>query len=141
MGVQADIREDRRKETDTKIHGQPTDHNVTLLEKEIIAIAATIPTTLRGGNHGHAGLIIKPAKYLTMTGGTAFAPPGNPGIYQAELSLNAAAGTRAREEALHKELNAQYEIHKGVEQALKDIIIEAVDGDFFVEIKDEILGF
>jgi len=39
---------------------------------------------------------------------------------------------------LHKELIAQYEIHKGVEQALKDIIIEAV---FLLKIEDEILVF
>ncbi len=35
---------------------------------------------------------------------------------------------------LHKELIAQYEIHKGVEQALKDIIIEAVDEDYLLEM-------
>ena len=64
MGLRADIREELRKETATKIHGQPTDHDLTLLEKELIAIAATIPTTLRGGNHGHAGLIVEPAKFL-----------------------------------------------------------------------------
>ena len=42
MGLRADIREELRKKTATKIHGQPTDHDVTLLEKELIAIAATI---------------------------------------------------------------------------------------------------
>jgi hypothetical protein len=141
MGLRADIRDEVRKETATKIHGQPTDHDVTLLEKELIAIAATIPSTLGGGNHGHAGLIVEPAKYLTMTGGTAFIQPGNPGIYPAGLAANAAAGTRAREEAEHKELIAQYEIHKGVEQALKDIIIQAVDEDYLLEIEDETLGF
>jgi hypothetical protein len=141
MGLRADIRDEVRKETATKIHGQPTDHDVTLLEKELIAIAATIPSTLGGGNHGHAGLIVEPAKYLTMTGGTAFIQPGNPGIYPAGLAPNAAAGTRAREEAEHKELIAQYEIHKGVEQALKDIIIQAVDEDYLLEIEDETLGF
>ena len=141
MGLRADIRDELRKETATKIHGQPTDHDVTLLEKELIAIAATIPSTLGGGNHGHAGLIVEPAKYLTMTGGTAFIQPGNPGIYPAGLAPNAAAGTRAREEAEHKELIAQYEIHKGVEQALKDIIIQAVDEDYLLEIEDETLGF
>jgi hypothetical protein len=102
MGLQADIREELRKETATKIHGQSMDHNVTLLEKELIAIAATIPTTLGGGTHGHSGLIVEPARYLIMTGRTAFTQPGNPGIYPAGLALNAAAGTRAGEEALHK---------------------------------------
>ena len=87
MGLRADIRDGLRKETATKIHGQPTDHDVTLLKRKLITIAATIPSTLGGGNHGNAGLIVKPAKYLTMTGGTAFTQPGNPGIYPAGLAL------------------------------------------------------
>ncbi len=141
MGLRADTREELQKKMATKIHGQPTDHDVTLLKKEVIAISATIPTTLGGGNHGHAGLIVEPTKYLAMTGRTAFAIPGNPGIYPAGLAPNAAAGTRAREEAMHTELIAQYEILKGVKQALKDIIIEAVEGDILLKIEDETLGF
>jgi hypothetical protein len=117
------------------------DHDVTLLEKELITISATIPTTLGGGNHGHAGLIVEPTKYLAMTSRTAFAIPGNPGIYPAGLAANAAAGMRAREESMHKELIAQYEILKEVEQALKDIIIEAIKGDFLLKIEGETLGF
>ena len=53
MGVRADIREEVRKETVTKINGQPTNQDLTILEKELIAILANIPTTLGGGNHGH----------------------------------------------------------------------------------------
>jgi hypothetical protein len=83
------------------------DHNVTLLEKELIAITATIPIKHGDSNHGHAGLIVEPAKYLTMTRGTTFTLPANPGIYPAGLALNGAVGTRAREEALHKELISQ----------------------------------
>ena len=49
MGVRADIREEVRKETIAKIHGQPTNHDLTILEKELIAILANIPTTLGGG--------------------------------------------------------------------------------------------
>jgi hypothetical protein len=69
---------------------------------------------LEAATHGCAGLIVEPVKYLTMTGGTAFTLPANPGIYPAKLALNAAAGTWARKEALNKELIAQYEILKGV---------------------------
>jgi hypothetical protein len=46
MGLRADTRKELRMEVDTKIHGQLVDHDVTQLEKELIAIAATIPTTL-----------------------------------------------------------------------------------------------
>jgi hypothetical protein len=76
-----------------------------------------------------------------MTGGTNFAPPANPGVYPAGLTLNAAAGTCAQEEAIHKELIAQYEIYKGVKQGLKDIIQDAVEADYLLEIEDETLGF
>jgi hypothetical protein len=141
MGLRSDTRDELRKETVTKIFGQPKDTDLTTLEKELIAIAASIPTALGGGNLGHAGIIVEPEKYLIMTGGINFDPPGNPGVYPAGLALNAAAGTHAREEALRKELGAQYEIYIGVEQGMKDIIQDAVEADYLLEIEDETLGF
>ena len=50
MGIRANIRDELKKETVTKIHGQPTSHDLTILEKELIAILARIPTALGGGN-------------------------------------------------------------------------------------------
>jgi hypothetical protein len=91
MGVQADIREEVWKETVTKIHGQPTNQDLTILEKELIAILANIPTTLGGGNHGHAGIIMDPARYLAIAG-VPFNNPTNPGNYPTNLPGNAAAG-------------------------------------------------
>jgi hypothetical protein len=121
MGLQAETRDKLRKELVTKIHGQPMDQDITTLKKELVSIAASIPSGLRGANHEHAGIIVKATKYLTMAG-VAFNNPIRPGIYPAGLATNAAAGTQAREEAEHKERLAQYKIFKGVEQALKDII-------------------
>jgi len=94
MGVRADIREEVRKETVTKIHGQPTNQDLTTLEKELIAILANIPTTLEGGNHGHAGILMEPARYL-LTAGVPFNNPANPGNYPLTVAGNAAAGVRA----------------------------------------------
>jgi hypothetical protein len=111
------------------------------LEKELISIAANVPTALGGGNHVHAGIVIEPTKYLVMMGGTAFVNPVHPGIYPAGLAANVAAGTRAMAEAVHKEQIAQFKIFAGVEQALKDIILEAVDHDYLLEIEDDTLGF
>jgi hypothetical protein len=140
MGVRADIREEVRKETVTKIHGQPTNQDLTTLEKELIAILANIPTTLGGGNHGHAGIIMDPARYLLIAG-VPFNNPANPGNYPANVAGNAAAGVRARAEAEHKEEVKEYETFQGVVQATKDIILEAVDHEYLLEIEDEILGF
>ena len=67
MGIRADTRDEVRKESATKIFGQPTANDITQLEKELIAIAAAIPTSLGGGNHGHAGIIIEDARYQILT--------------------------------------------------------------------------
>jgi hypothetical protein len=141
MGIRTDIRDEIRKETVTKIHGQPTSHDLTNLEKEIISILANIPTTLGGGNHGHVGVIMDQVDYNTMTTGIDFVNPVNPGIYPADLALNAAAGTRAREEAIHKELIAQFETFEGVKLGTKDLILEAVDNEYLSEIEHDTLGF
>jgi hypothetical protein len=141
MGIRTDIRDEIRKETVTKIHGQPTSHDLTNLEKEIISTLANIPTTLGGGNHGHVGVIMEPTDYSTMTGGIAFVNPANPGIYPTGLALNAAAGTRAREEAIHKELIAQFETLEGVKLGTKDLILEAVDNEYLSEIEHDTLGY
>ncbi len=58
MGLQSNTRKELRKEMVTKIFRQPRDGDLTTLEKELIAIAASIPTMLGGGNHGHAGIIV-----------------------------------------------------------------------------------
>ncbi len=90
------------------------DHDITTLKKNLIAIAASIPSGLGGGNHGHAGIIVKATKYLAIAG-VVFTDPIHPGIYPTGLPTTAAAGTRARAEAEHKESLAEYEIFKGVE--------------------------
>ena len=113
MGVRAGIREEVRKEMVTKIHGQPTNQDLTLLEKELIAILANIPMTLGGGGHGHAGIVMDPARYL-LTTGVAFVNPANPGTYPAGVPNNAAQGVRARVEAEHKEHVKEYETFQGV---------------------------
>jgi hypothetical protein len=141
MGVRADIRDELKKESMTKIHGQPKSHDLKILEKELIAILAAIPTAFGGGNHGHAGMIMEAGAYTTMTSGTAFVNPANPGIYPAGLFANAVTGTRARAEAEHKELINQNKTCKGVCQGAKDLILEAVDNEYLIEIEHETLGY
>jgi hypothetical protein len=124
MGTRAETREEIRKEPISKIFvGQPTEHDITKMEKELMAITATTPSSLGGGNHGHAGIIVKDAKYTAMTGGNAFVNPPKPGIYP-NIAANVAAGTWAREEAVHKGLVREYEIFCGAEAGLKNIYSE-----------------
>ncbi len=131
MGFQTKIRDEIRKETVTKIHGQPTSQDLTILEKEIIAILANIPMTLGGGN----------SEYSTMSGLIDFANPLNPGFYPATLAATAAVGTRAKAEAEHKELINQYKTFKGVQLGTTDPILAVVENEYLIEIEHEMLGF
>ena len=65
-------------------------------------ILANIPTTLGGGNHGHAGIIMDPARYLAIAE-VPFNNPANPGNYTTNVPGNVAAGIQARAEAEHEE--------------------------------------
>ena len=64
--------------TVTKVHGQPTNLNMDQLEEELIAVASSIPTSLGGGNNGHAGILLSPVDYVILA-------PG-PGIRHAKQS-------------------------------------------------------
>jgi hypothetical protein len=59
MGIRVDTREKIRKETITKIFGQPTKYDIIKMENQLTSIAAVTPSTLGGGNHGHAGIIVE----------------------------------------------------------------------------------
>ena len=120
--------------TVTKIQGQPTNQDIDLLDDELTAIAASFPSDLGGGLHGHAGLVKSDADYARFAPGTPFIVPPNPGFYpQGPIP----AVQRAQREAEHKGLLAQFHTCVGVSKGLKDLILQAVDEDFLLEIRDE----
>ena len=67
--------------TVTKIHGQPTNQDIDILDDELTAIASSFPSELGGGLHGHAGLVKNDTDYEIFAPGTPFVGPANPGIY------------------------------------------------------------
>ena len=102
----------------TKIHGQVCDHDLTLLRKELAAIARGVSTSYGGGRHGHLGLIIPQPDYIQVSHGAAeFNIPPHPGTYPNQVSADPA--TRAHEEAVHKEAIREFDVCAGVEATIK----------------------
>ena len=85
----------------TKVHGQPTNQDLDLLEDELLWIASSIYSELGGGSHGHAGLLLSKADYEEMAPGTPFIFPINPGIYPTGIIP---AAQQSQWEAEHKAL-------------------------------------
>jgi hypothetical protein len=77
-------------------------NDITLLMKELVTIGAKVPTTPKGGNHGHTGIIIEDAKCQQITEGTASIIPVNPELYP-KITANVSTGKRAKEEAEQKD--------------------------------------
>ena len=78
----------------TPIVGKPTYTTLTTLKDQLKANAASVPTTLGGGNHGYLGLILSPATYATISP-TAFIKPAYPGQHPAIPVGTNAANTSA----------------------------------------------
>ena len=73
-----DIRSGFPHPTIPTIEGEPTYQTIKSMHNLLKSNAASVPTTLGGGAHGHLGLALAPALYLAVTG-VAFSTPAHPG--------------------------------------------------------------
>ena len=136
MGAKEDIEASLKEKSVAKIHGQPTDRSLTQLKRELMKIAASVPTKLGGGKHGHSGLIIPKDKYITVSDGDAeFIVPPHPGHYPINASDD--PKVRARQEGEHKGKMKEHDICAGVMEVMKDFIVEAVDEAWLGEWEDD----
>jgi hypothetical protein len=72
-----------------KIDGQPTDEDLNLLT-ELTNAAGSAATQNGGGDHGHVGMVVKEAKYITFSrNGERFLVPTNPRPYPESVDANA----------------------------------------------------
>jgi hypothetical protein len=136
--TEQEIRKAVAEHTVTTIQGQPTTKDIDLLDDELTAIASSFPSELGGGMHGHAGLVKNAADYALFAPGFPFVVPANPGHYPAGPIP---AVQRTQREAEHKALVVQFQTCIGVAKGLKDLILKAVDEDFLLELRDEVVAY
>eukprot|EP00804_Cyclotella_cryptica_P014213 CCRYP_005640-RA/>CCRYP_005640-RA protein AED:0.45 eAED:0.45 QI:0/-1/0/1/-1/1/1/0/161 len=122
MGIREEIEEVFKTFDFTKIKGQPTDESLNLLVRELTNAAAGIPTTLGGGNHGHLGMIVDEAEYITFSNsGAKFVPPMNPGAYLTTVDKNNAA-FREKQVVEHTELKEVFLTHEAIAHAMQTTV-------------------
>ena len=71
--------------------------------------AASLPTTLGGGQHGHIGIIMTPQLYTTLENTPYYSPP-DPGITPTHV-IGASAEIRQTNFLIHKEEQRIFENH------------------------------
>ena len=120
-------------DTLTPIEGEPAFLSLLLMKNQIKANVQSVPCTLGGGQHGHLGLIMTPLEYA-MVSNTPFITEPYPG------ALTFPAGTTALQskvlqDAYEKRL-ALYNACVGVEKALLQQIIQAVEADWLAPLRN-----
>jgi ribosomal protein L32 len=135
--IQTEIAKKVAAQEVTKMISQPTNLGIDLLEQELTVIAGGIRSPQ--GNSGHAGILMEDADFMaTFAVAVPFTAPANPGVYPVGPFPN---GTRKEHEAEHEKLVEVYKTYLGVADGLKQLILKAVDEDYLLELKHEIVGY
>ena len=123
----------------TTITAEPNYESLKTLKDQLKTNAASIPTTLGGGNHGYLGLILSPAAYATIAA-TQFVEPIYPGQHPNVLASTSAANTSTIVRR-HTEDLRQWHEFKNVNTALKNKLLSALDDIYVRTLKDRHVGY
>ena len=119
----------------SQIHGKPTFPSIYKLHQEIKANAASVPSTLGGGQHGHLGIVLSPMKYQLISL-TPFNKPVDPGppTLTANMTWNQMQAVRLA----NKEARDEFDKVISVEAALKQQITTALQPEYLQDLKNPI---
>jgi hypothetical protein len=117
----------------TSIHGEPTYESLKTLQEELKANAQAVYSSLGGGAHGHLGLVLAPAQYALLSN-VPFERPVHPGPLVIPPGTTNHMSTTMKEQ--HNEQVRMFREVMGVEKALRQQIVAAVEGDFLAALRN-----
>ena len=120
----------------TKISGEPDFESLKGLHTQVKINAQCVHSTRGGGTHGHLGLVLSANDYQLLTL-TPFIRPADPGEFQVPIhnpNLTMDQVNIMREH--HKSLREAFDKVDAVESALKQFIVEAIEPDYLLEIRN-----
>ena len=121
----------------TRVHGQPTYETLQTLATEIKANAASVPSTLGGGQYGHLGLVLSADRYATLATTVPWVTPPNPGPFAPP------AGTGPQIEAakdVWRELKLAFHLCQATEKALIAQIVDSIDSIYLRALLNRVTG-
>jgi hypothetical protein len=140
MGIRHDVKQGLKKNEITKIDEQPKDKDLNLLTKELTNAAGSVSTQNGGGEHGHVGMVVDKAEYVTFSkNGTKFLVPTNQGPYPTTVDPDKVI--QERQIAEHKAECIEYETYLSIENYLRSMIAKSIDHKWLAKIESETMGF
>ena len=121
------------------VEGEPHYANINTMVQTLYGNAASLPTTLGGGQHGHVGLIMTPILYATLSN-TAYINPNDPGpTPNHPIGSNTAA--RETQRLNHTEERRIYDNPQNMDDALKAMIVDTIDETYLNELRNKYTGY
>ena len=117
----------------TTINGEPDADILIKLKNQLKANASSVPSNLGGGAHGHLGLVLTPQTYA-MVSNLPFVQPVHPGALVIPAGTTGPMATVLREQ--HIENVRLFREVVGVENALKQQILKAIEQEWLLAITD-----
>jgi hypothetical protein len=120
----------------TRIPGEPSFSSIKILAQELKANARSVYSNIGGANHGHLGLLLTAPEYHALLSPVPFVRP----VYPDPLEIpNGTVRLLADEmERNHKEKLRVFREVLGVENALKQQLIKAVEPAYLDAIHDPV---
>ena len=122
-----------------KIDREPDYGNKHTTMQLLYGNAASLPTTLGGLQHGNIGIITTLQLYTTLEN-TSYESPLDPGITPTH-TIGASEEIRQTNFLVHKKERRIYDNHQTMEDALKSIIIYAVDEVYIGKLCNKYTGY
>ena len=117
-----------------KIDTEPDYSNINTMMQLLYVNAASLPTTLGRGQHVHIGIIMTPQLYTTLEN-TPYGSPPDPGITPTH-EIGASAEICQTNFLVHKEERRIFDNNQTMEDALKSIIIDAVNKVYIGKLRN-----
>jgi hypothetical protein len=121
------------------ITGEPNYALINDMMQDLYTNAASLPTTLGGGQHGHIGLVMSPILYATISA-EPYIDPANPGP-EPLFPANAAEITKENRRTQHKEQRRIYDRATNMEDALKAQVIDTIASPYISEMRNKYTGY
>ena len=115
------------------ICGEPTADTLLRLTNELKTNARSVLSHLGGGNHGHLGLILSPADYAFLSD-VPFDRPDHPGPLVIPPGTTQHMSATLRD--AHQEAIRVFREVTGVEQALLQQLVEAVEPQYLLALRN-----
>ena len=102
------------------------DEDLNLLTKDLTNAAGSVATQNGGREHGHIGMVIDEAEYVTFSRSDArCVVPTNPGLYPPSVDTDKVI--REHQIVEHKAECIEYETYLGVKNYLRRMIVKSID--------------